>query len=80
MPTLSYPGSPSKPPKSSAEQTCQWEKDFRDVQAVAKHCGIPDDKVQLVDLSKEYWNRVFEPSVRIWEEGGTPNPDVMCNR
>lgn len=33
-----------------------------------------------VDLSREYWNRVFEPSLRMWEMGETPNPDVWCNR
>lgn len=33
-----------------------------------------------VDLSKEYWNDVFEPSLRMWEVGHTPNPDVWCNR
>lgn len=33
-----------------------------------------------VDLSKEYWNRVFEPALRMWEYGATPNPDVWCNK
>ena len=33
-----------------------------------------------VDLSKEYWNRVFQPALAIWEMGGTPNPDIWCNR
>jgi tRNA-specific 2-thiouridylase len=33
-----------------------------------------------VDLSREYWTRVFEPSLRVWESGGTPNPDIWCNR
>ena len=33
-----------------------------------------------VDLTKEYWNNVFQPSLRVWESGGTPNPDVWCNR
>ncbi|KAL0946412.1 hypothetical protein HGRIS_012637 [Hohenbuehelia grisea] len=32
------------------------------------------------DLSREYWLRVFEPSLRLWESGVTPNPDVWCNR
>lgn len=33
-----------------------------------------------IDLSREYWNRVFEPSLKLWEAGQTPNPDVWCNR
>ena len=33
-----------------------------------------------VDLTKEYWNNVFQPSLKVWEAGGTPNPDVWCNK
>lgn len=32
-----------------------------------------------VDLTREYWNNVFQPSLKVWETGGTPNPDVWCN-
>jgi len=56
---------------------CEWEKDWHDVQRVCKMFDIP---CQLVDLSKEYWLRVFEPSLRLWEQGMTPNPDTDCNR
>ena len=35
---------------------------------------------EQVDLSREYWLRVFEPSLAAWEAGVTPNPDVWCNR
>ncbi|ORY26792.1 tRNA methyl transferase-domain-containing protein [Naematelia encephala] len=59
---------------------CSWEKDWNDVRAVAKHVGIPDDRVKLLDFTKEYWGQVFEPSLRSWEAGLTPNPDVDCNR
>jgi len=33
-----------------------------------------------VDLTREYWNNVFQPSLKVWEIGGTPNPDVWCNK
>ena len=33
-----------------------------------------------VDLTREYWNNVFQPSLRVWETGDTPNPDVWCNK
>lgn len=33
-----------------------------------------------VDLSREYWTRVFEPSLVAWESGATPNPDIWCNK
>ncbi|KAG8834441.1 hypothetical protein FRC17_008807 [Serendipita sp. 399] len=31
---------------------------------------------EKVDLSKEYWNRVFEPALEVWSHGQTPNPDI----
>lgn len=33
-----------------------------------------------IDLSREYWLRVFEPSLREWASGLSPNPDVWCNK
>lgn len=33
-----------------------------------------------VDLSREYWTRVFEPALELWEAGHTPNPDIWCNK
>ncbi|KAJ3566818.1 hypothetical protein NP233_g6765 [Leucocoprinus birnbaumii] len=34
----------------------------------------------LIDLTREYWNNVFQPALHLWETGATPNPDVSCNR
>lgn len=59
---------------------CSWERDWEDVKRVCKHVGIPQSDIRLVDLSKEYWTRVFEPAIAVWEAGQTPNPDVACNR
>ena len=59
---------------------CGWERDWESVQSVCDHVGIPRERVKLVDLSKEYWTKVFEPALRRWENGQTPNPDVACNR
>ncbi|KAF6751132.1 tRNA-specific 2-thiouridylase [Ephemerocybe angulata] len=63
--------------ESGSDKGCEWEKDWEDVQRVCKVLDIP---VTMVDLSKEYWNKVFEPSLRLWEQGRTPNTDVWCNR
>ncbi|KZV85522.1 5-methylaminomethyl-2-thiouridylate-methyltransferase [Exidia glandulosa HHB12029] len=60
-----------------ADGKCEWEKDWHDVQQVCKLLDIP---CRMVDLSREYWLRVFEPALRVWERGMTPNPDVDCNR
>ncbi|PAV23972.1 tRNA 5-methylaminomethyl-2-thiouridylate-methyltransferase [Pyrrhoderma noxium] len=63
--------------ETGTDKGCEWEKDWEDVQRVCRQLDIPH---KLIDLSKEYWNNVFEPSLRLWEAGQTPNPDVMCNR
>ena len=77
----SQASSSSSPPSSRPTfSPCSWEKDWEDVRAVCRHVGIPSDRVRLVDLSRDYWTRVFQPAINIWERGGTPNPDVACNR
>ncbi|KAG5639861.1 hypothetical protein DXG03_002777, partial [Asterophora parasitica] len=63
--------------ESASDTGCEWEKDWEDVQRVCKVLDIP---CEMVDLSQEYWNRVFQPSLHSWEDGATPNPDVMCNK
>ncbi|KAF5369157.1 hypothetical protein D9615_009946 [Tricholomella constricta] len=63
--------------ESASDKGCEWEKDWEDVQQVCKALDIP---CEMIDLSQEYWNRVFQPSLHSWEDGITPNPDVLCNR
>ncbi|TFK36419.1 tRNA-specific 2-thiouridylase [Crucibulum laeve] len=63
--------------ESGTDKGCEWEKDWEDVQRVCKKLDIP---CKLIDLSREYWNRVFEPCLRQWEMGFSPNPDVWCNK
>ena len=64
-------------PGSGGAMGCTWQRDWEDVQSVARHLGIP---VKMVDLSREYWTQVFEPALGEWRDGVTPNPDVSCNR
>lgn len=63
--------------ESGTDRGCEWEKDWEDVQRV---CSMLDIPCKMVDLSREYWTRVFEPSLRMWEAGATPNPDIWCNK
>jgi len=63
--------------ESGTDSGCEWKKDWMDVRRVCRMLDIP---CQLVDLSREYWTRVFEPSLAAWEAGATPNPDVWCNK
>lgn len=59
---------------------CEWERDWDDVRRTTDHLGLSRHKVGLVDFTKEYWSKVFEPAIGVWEGGGTPNPDIDCNR
>ncbi|KAF8350357.1 tRNA-specific 2-thiouridylase [Amanita rubescens] len=63
--------------ESGTDGGCEWEKDWEDVQRVCRMIDIP---CKMVDLSRDYWNKVFEPSLYQWEKGITPNPDVWCNK
>ncbi|MFZ5805693.1 MAG: tRNA 2-thiouridine(34) synthase MnmA [Verrucomicrobiota bacterium] len=56
---------------------CPWQKDIDDARAVADKFGI---EFQVVNLMKEYRTRVVDYLLEGYQEGVTPNPDVMCNR
>ena len=56
---------------------CPWLEDSNDAMLVADKLGIP---FQVVDLSEEYKERIVDYMFREYEQGRTPNPDVLCNR
>ena len=56
---------------------CEWEEDRLVAEMVAKKIGIP---FHFVDLSDEYRRRVVDYMFSEYEQGRTPNPDVLCNR
>ena len=56
---------------------CTAEEDMELCQATARRYGLP---LQVIDLQKEYWERVVGYAVERVKAGLTPNPDVMCNR
>lgn len=56
---------------------CPWIDDSNDALLVAQHLGIP---FQVIDLSKEYKERIVDYMFAEYESGRTPNPDVLCNR
>ena len=56
---------------------CRWEQDVDDCLEVCEKLDIP---LNTIDLSKAYWDGVFEDFLAEYRRGRTPNPDVLCNR
>lgn len=56
---------------------CPWLDDSNDAMLVAEKLGIP---FQTVDLSEQYKERIVDYMFNEYEQGRTPNPDVLCNR
>lgn len=56
---------------------CPWLEDSNDAMLVADKLGIP---FQVVDLSEQYKERIVDYMFKEYENGRTPNPDVLCNR
>lgn len=56
---------------------CSVDKDVEDAAKSCSKLGIPFHEV---NFSKDYWNKVFTDLIEQYENGQTPNPDVLCNR
>ncbi len=56
---------------------CPWLEDSNDALIVAESLGIP---FQTIDLSEQYKERIVEYMFDEYQNGRTPNPDVLCNR
>lgn len=56
---------------------CPWIDDSNDALLIAQQLNIP---FQVIDLSAEYKERIVDYMFAEYEQGRTPNPDVLCNR
>jgi tRNA-specific 2-thiouridylase len=56
---------------------CPWQQDIEDARAVADHLGI---EFRVVNLMRDYRDRVVDYLLDGYARGLTPNPDIMCNR
>lgn len=56
---------------------CPAEEDIEITSFIAKKYSC---KFDIIDLQKEYYERVAEYTMDSVRKGLTPNPDVMCNR
>ncbi len=56
---------------------CPWKEDYRDAKRVAVELDIP---FKVFDFQKEYRAKVVDYMLKAYQEGITPNPDIMCNQ
>ena len=56
---------------------CPWQQDIEDARRVAEQIGI---EFRVVNLMREYRERVVAYLLDGYARGLTPNPDIMCNR
>jgi tRNA-uridine 2-sulfurtransferase len=56
---------------------CPWQRDIEDARAAAGRIGI---EFTVVNLMRDYRERVVQYLLDGYARGLTPNPDVMCNR
>ncbi|MCO4813485.1 MAG: tRNA 2-thiouridine(34) synthase MnmA [Flavobacteriales bacterium] len=56
---------------------CPWIDDSNDALLIAQQLDIP---FQVIDLSAEYKERIVDYMFEEYQNGRTPNPDVLCNR
>ena len=59
------------------EPGCRTDEDRKDALSVALKLGIP---FKVLDFKKEYKQKVVDYFYSEYQEGRTPNPDVMCNK
>ncbi|MCI6153951.1 MAG: tRNA 2-thiouridine(34) synthase MnmA [Bacteroidales bacterium] len=56
---------------------CPAEEDMEMVTLLARKYDL---SYQVIDLHKEYWDRVVSYTIESVRKGLTPNPDMMCNK
>lgn len=56
---------------------CTATEDYRDVQRV---CALLDIPCYSIEFVEEYRDHVFSEFLKQYQQGLTPNPDVLCNR
>ncbi len=63
--------------EDDTSETCTADEDVKDAQAVCDRLGI---KLHRRNFAAEYWDYVFSEFLQEYQNGRTPNPDILCNR
>ncbi len=56
---------------------CTAKEDLNDARLVCERLGIP---LHEANFAAEYWDNVFSHFLTEYQQGRTPNPDILCNR
>ena len=56
---------------------CSSNQDYEDAKCISHILKLPLTKLDFV---KEYWTEVFSNFIKDYENGLTPNPDILCNK
>lgn len=67
----------SKENEINTEQSCCSSQDIEDAKKVADRLSIP---YYVFDFEGEFKKKVIDNFVSVYENGGTPNPCIECNR
>ncbi|GMM31810.1 tRNA-5-taurinomethyluridine 2-sulfurtransferase [Martiniozyma asiatica (nom. inval.)] len=62
---------------SVSMEACSIDQDWLQVKQIGEQFDVP---VERVNFEREYWIDVFEPMLRKYQIGKTPNPDIGCNK
>ncbi|VAW45524.1 tRNA-specific 2-thiouridylase MnmA [hydrothermal vent metagenome] len=63
--------------EDDTQAACTADEDVKDAQAV---CDRLEIKLHRRNFASEYWDHVFEEFLTEYQQGRTPNPDILCNR
>lgn len=63
--------------EDDTQEVCTADEDVKDAQAVCDQLGM---KLHRRNFASEYWDHVFEEFLTEYQQGRTPNPDILCNR
>ena len=56
---------------------CTAAQDYKDALQACDTLNIP---LRSIDLTKDYWEKVFKIFLEECKAGRTPNPDILCNK
>jgi len=57
--------------------SCPWEEDLSYATQVCEQGGL---ELKIINLQKEYYEKVVQYAVEELREGRTPSPDIFCNQ